>query len=48
MSFIMTATPLSMHAHDGYTSAETSRVITAHLLGMYLPSLIAPLLVSNT
>lgn len=45
MSFIMTATPLSMHVHDGYTSAETTRVITAHLLGMYLPSLIAPLLV---
>lgn len=45
MSFIMTATPLSMHVHDGYSSADTTRVITAHLLGMYLPSLFAPLLV---
>lgn len=45
MSFIMTATPLSMHVHDGFSSAETTRVITAHLLGMYLPSLVAPLLV---
>lgn len=45
MSFIMTATPLSMHVHDGFTSAQTTTVITAHLLGMYLPSLISPLLV---
>jgi MFS family permease len=42
MSFIMTATPLSMHVHDGYSSAETTTVITAHLLGMYLPSLASP------
>lgn len=45
MSFIMTATPLSMHVHDGFSSAQTTTVITAHLLGMYLPSLISPLLV---
>ena len=45
MSFIMTATPLSMHVHDGFATADTTRVITAHLLGMYLPSLAAPLLV---
>lgn len=42
MSFIMTATPLSMHVHDGFSSAETTTVITAHLLGMYLPSLASP------
>lgn len=45
MSFIMTATPLSMHVHDGYSSAQTTTVITAHLLGMYLPSLVSPLIV---
>lgn len=47
MSFIMTATPLSMHVHDGFSSAETTFVITAHLLGMYLPSLISPLLIER-
>ena len=39
MSFVMTATPLSMHVHDGISSAQTSLVISGHLLGMYLPSL---------
>jgi MFS family permease len=39
MSFIMTATPLSMHVVDGMSVAETKRVITAHLLAMYVPSL---------
>lgn len=47
MSFIMTATPLSMHVHDGFSSAETTTVITAHLLGMYLPSLVSPLIVRS-
>lgn len=42
MSFIMTATPLSMHVHDGFSGSETTVVITAHLLGMYLPSLATP------
>lgn len=39
MSFVMTATPISMHIHDGFSSRETSLVISGHLLGMYLPSL---------
>jgi len=39
MSFIMTATPISMHVLDGLTVSETKRVITAHLLAMYIPSL---------
>lgn len=42
MSFIMTATPISMHVHDGFTSTATTSVITAHLLAMYLPSLVSP------
>ncbi len=47
MSFIMTATPISMHVHDGFSSAETTSVITAHLLGMYLPSLASPWLIER-
>jgi len=46
MSFIMTATPLSMHVHDGISTAETTFVISAHLLGMYLPSLVSPWLIA--
>lgn len=47
MSFIMTATPLSMHVHDGFSTTETTAVITGHLLGMYLPSLATPWLVAK-
>ncbi|MBM4224182.1 MAG: MFS transporter [Gammaproteobacteria bacterium] len=47
MSFIMTATPLSMHVHDDFSTAETTTVITAHLLGMYLPSLATPWFVAR-
>ncbi|MGQ0430020.1 MAG: MFS transporter [Gammaproteobacteria bacterium] len=39
MSFIMTATPISMHVVDGHGEVATARVIQAHLLAMYLPSL---------
>jgi len=39
MSFIMTATPISMHVMDGHDEVATARVIQVHLLAMYLPSL---------
>ena len=39
MSFIMTATPISMHVVDGHDEVATARVIQVHLLAMYLPSL---------
>lgn len=39
MSFIMTATPISMHVMDGHGEMATARVIQLHLLAMYLPSL---------
>lgn len=39
MSFIMTATPISMHVMDGHDEIATARVIQGHLLGMYAPSL---------
>lgn len=39
MSFIMTATPVSMHTVDGHDFLATTGVIQAHLLGMYVPAL---------
>ena len=39
MSFIMTATPVSMHSVDGHDFKATTGVIQAHLLGMYVPAL---------
>ena len=47
MVFIMTATPISMHNVDGHTLAETARVIQAHVIAMYLPSLISAPLISR-
>ena len=41
MTFIMTATPLSMHVHDGFALEDTAQVIRSHVLGMYVPSLVA-------
>lgn len=41
MSFIMTATPVSMHTVDGHDLEATTGVIQAHLLGMYVPALFA-------
>jgi MFS family permease len=45
MSFIMTATPLSMTAGDGHSLAHTKQVIQAHTLAMYLPSLVSGVLI---
>jgi MFS family permease len=41
MTFIMTATPISMHVHDGMTVTATQNVIKAHLVAMYAPSLVS-------
>lgn len=41
MTFVMTATPLSMHVHDGFLLDETARVIRSHVLAMYVPSLVS-------
>lgn len=38
MSFIMTATPISMHVFSGFDMAETKWVIQSHIIAMYLPS----------
>lgn len=39
MSFIMTATPISMHVIDGHALEVTARVIQSHIMAMYLPAL---------
>jgi MFS family permease len=47
MSFIMTATPISMHVHDGLSDASTAWVIQSHLLAMYAPSLFSGRLIAR-
>jgi MFS family permease len=47
MSFIMTATPLSMHVVDGHSLVHTARVVQSHLLAMYLPSLASAWLIAR-
>lgn len=47
MTLIMTATPISMHVHDGYALEETADVIRAHVLGMYIPSLVSGFLIDR-
>ncbi len=42
MTFIMTATPMSMHVMDGHSLAHTKWVIQNHIIAMFLPSLITP------
>ena len=40
MSFIMTATPVSMHVMEGHSLDHTKWVIQSHIIAMFLPSLI--------
>ena len=40
MSFIMTATPVSMHVMDGHSLSHTKWVIQSHIVAMFLPSLV--------
>jgi MFS family permease len=47
MSFIMTATPISMHVHDHHSDGDTAWVIQSHLLAMYGPSLFSGRLVAR-
>jgi MFS family permease len=46
MNFIMTATPIHMHA-TGFSLQDTKFVIQSHIIAMYLPSLISGLLVER-
>lgn len=47
MTLVMTATPLSMHVNDGYSLEQTASVIQAHVLAMYVPSLVAGFLIER-
>jgi MFS family permease len=47
MSFIMTATPISMHVHDHHSDTDTAWVIQSHLLAMYGPSLFSGRLIAR-
>jgi len=47
MSFIMTATPISMHVHDLYSDTHTAWVIQSHVLAMYAPSLVSGRLIAR-
>ena len=46
MSFIMTATPVSMHVMMGHTLEETKWVIQSHIFAMFLPSFFSGWLLS--
>ncbi|MDX1508563.1 MAG: MFS transporter, partial [Woeseiaceae bacterium] len=47
MTLVMTATPLSMHINDGFSLKQTADVIRAHVLGMYVPSLVSGFLIER-
>ena len=47
MILVMTATPLSMNVIDGHSLGVTAGVIRAHVLAMYLPSLISGFLIEK-
>jgi len=40
MSFLMTASPLSMNTHHGYDLDSVKWVVQSHIMAMYLPSLL--------
>jgi hypothetical protein len=47
MVLVMTATPLSMHVMGGFSVEQTANVIRAHVLGMYVPSLVSGFLIER-
>jgi len=47
MTLVMTATPISMTVDNGYSLAVTASVISAHVLAMYVPSLVSGFLVEK-
>jgi predicted MFS family arabinose efflux permease len=47
MSFLMTATPISMHVHDHLSIDEAAFVIQSHVIGMFAPSLVTGWLVDR-
>jgi len=47
MSFIMTATPVSMHVLDAFSIEKTAWVIQSHVMAMFVPSLFTGILISR-
>ena len=47
MSFIMTATPVSMHVIDNYSIEATAWVIQSHVMAMFIPSLFTGILIDR-
>lgn len=47
MTLVMTATPLSMNINDGFNLDVTANVIRAHVLAMYIPSLVSGFLIEK-
>ena len=47
MTLVMTATPLSMNINDGLSLGVTAGVIRAHVLAMYIPSLVSGFLIEK-
>ena len=47
MSFVMTATPLSMHEANGHSLENTKWVIQSHIAAMYLPSFFVGALINR-
>ena len=45
MSYVMTASPLSMHEIEGHALHLTKWVVQSHIIAMYLPSLFSALLI---
>jgi MFS family permease len=47
MTLVMTATPISMNINNDYSLSVTAGVISAHVLAMYVPSLVSGFLVEK-
>ncbi|MGI9201891.1 MAG: MFS transporter [Woeseiaceae bacterium] len=47
MTLVMTATPISMTVNNGYSLPVTAGVISAHVLAMYVPSLVSGFLIEK-
>ncbi len=47
MAFVMTATPVHMHVHEGHSLVQTKFVIQSHILAMFLPSFFSGWLISR-
>ena len=47
MTLVMTATPLSMHVTGPFSLDQTADVIRAHVLAMYVPSLVSGFLIER-